>query len=560
MTILKSRSLTFLCIIGYMVFMILAFDSSIVDALVFYVSEQEGRTVLMTGEVITEPIIAQASETKPIVAVRFKGDRKGCELPVVKYAFRTEQEKKDCEDAKTALDTTGLAEIAGSTSLYSEASSGEKSEASVAKPPAMKSGKASPEDLLSPVSSEPAKSMSAVTGTEALSRSMHISDNDVKEPASNLENSDGKSLSILSLLKSLPQKTWSFDSKLNRYVVQYDSDTTLILSIRPGVQKILERAFDKYSMEIGVGIIQDPRTGAILAMVAKDGKKLMKPGTKVFPTQENWALKSRFPIASIFKVVTAAAGLQEGKITTQSRIVSWKKNTMPVWEAFAKSHNGVFGRIAQRVGRLMMQQYADSFGFNKQFFFDLPVEQSSAVMPSNQAKLGQAAAGLNKYFQVSPVHVSAIISSVLNNGRMMKPYLVDYVMHKGEVVFRRKAFRIGTPMKEEVARDIFEMMTSTNTHGTGKRGFSGYGLCPELPQLTGGKTGTLTGADPKLLFTWYGGYTRTAGRDLTIVTLCGRKGRGGTRAASIAGQICYDFFAARNPSPALKPHMVSMGE
>ena len=59
----------------------------------------------------------------------------------------------------------------------------------------------------------------------------------------------------------------------------------------------------------------------------------------------------RFPAASIFKIITSAAGIDSGKLTPNSNFISEQKRYMKVWKAFAASHNGVFGRMARQIGR-----------------------------------------------------------------------------------------------------------------------------------------------------------------------------------------------------------------
>jgi cell division protein FtsI/penicillin-binding protein 2 len=197
-----------------------------------------------------------------------------------------------------------------------------------------------------------------------------------------------------------------------------------------------------------------------------------------------------------------------------------------------------------------MDKYIDAFGFNKTFFFDLPVGKSLAKLPTNKVKMGQAAAGLNRDFLVSPMHVASIVSTVLNRGKTMKPYLVDYVVRKNNIIFRRKPFQIAQPIKASTARDIYKMMYTTTAIGTGKKGFGGYRKCPDLAKICGGKTGTLTGASPHYLFTWFGGFTKATGRDMCIVTLVGQRNHSGTKAASIAGQIAYELYMDRQDAKA----------
>ncbi|EKD83293.1 MAG: hypothetical protein ACD_39C00760G0001, partial [uncultured bacterium] len=54
--------------------------------------------------------------------------------------------------------------------------------------------------------------------------------------------------------------------------------------------------------------------------------------------------------------------------------------------------------------------------------------------------------------------MAQIISTVLNRGRTMKPYLVDYVVRKNQIVFRRKPFQVAQPIKVDTAKDLYKMM------------------------------------------------------------------------------------------------------
>jgi len=250
----------------------------------------------------------------------------------------------------------------------------------------------------------------------------------------------------------------------------------------------------------------------------------------------------------LFKIITASAGIEKRKVIPASSIKLGRRWKMCLWEAFAKSHNGVFGIVGRAVGWQVLQAYANAFGFNKPFYFDLPVEKSVAEIPANPFKLGEAAAGLNRNFEVSPIHVASIVSTVLNRGRQMKPYLVDYVMRGNKVIFRRKPFPVAQPISAWGALQIYEMMKTTTTHGTGKRGFNKFSDCPELARFCGGKTGTLTGTSPHLLITWFGGFTKTAGRDLCIVFMVGQPGQSQTRASTLAGRLAHDLFTGNNQS------------
>jgi len=476
----------------------LAFDSSMVDALVLYVSEENGKPVYISGKIETAALPRTNTQKKPIIAIQYR------------------------------------AENISSTPEHTVATSPSSDAAQVVKSETSANADAPAESLTTVIAMTPAVTTPALTVVEPKQ------DDDYQAPDSN-----EASTSALAYIEAISKNKWEYASLLDRYIVKFDPQTYVVLTIRPSLQKMVEDTFKKYSTRIGASIIQDPATGEILAMASSHRNQILDILSEEYRT-ENWALRPTFPIASIFKIITASAGLDSGKTTAKSSFLAWGKTYMTVWKAFAISHNGVYGRIARKVGRSLLVKYIEAYGFNKPFFFDLPVEKSLATLPTDSIKFGQAAAGLNRDFLVSPIHVAQIISTVLNRGRTMKPYLVDYVVRKNKVVFRRKPFQLAQPIKTDTAKDLYKMMYATTSVGTGKRGFGGYRKCPSLAKLCGGKTGTLTGASPNYLFTWFGGFTKAIGRDLCIVTLVGQKGHSGTKASSVAGQISYEMYMKRH--------------
>jgi hypothetical protein len=572
----SNKSLYGLCVAGYLIFMTLTFDSSMVDALVFYVTDHNGTPVMKSGNVRVKPVMENNTPSRSLVAVQYKTDmtddgNSGAVVPTAgsqpnayvctaSEAFSAESEpganpshvcmietpqSPSTFVAPTADDKAG--EAADDDDADNE---GEESDAANETPYRVEIASARPVPLPSIAAFRANPALQAVKPTAATV--VELPSAAVRSVPGTVETGAGreslvpaapsspKSLSILTLIKSLTDRPWEYDPGIDRYVVRYDSRTTMVLTIKPVLQRLVEKGFESYSCKLGAAIIQDPVTGAILALTSYDGRNTMSPDAQGF-TSTNWALKATFPVASIFKIVTAAAGVEKGKVLPNSRVRFGKKASLELWEAFAKSHNGVFGVVGRAVGQRVLQFYANAFGFNKPFYFDLPVEQSTASMPDNSIKLGQAAAGLNKYFEVSPMHVSSIVSTVLNRGRWMKPYLVDYVLYDGKVIFRRKPFQLAQPISTSVAAQVYEMMKTTTTHGTGKRGFSGYADYPGLATMCGGKTGTLTGASPAYLCTWFGGFIKAGGRDLSIVTLIGQGSR--VKATTVAGKIAHQLLS-----------------
>lgn len=530
------------CILCYILFMGFAFNSKMVDALVLYVTEDNGKPVYVTKKKEYAALVGQEKNPRPLVAIKYStksqelnsdtneisSELNGLEDNDGKDLDNSEEEKAEIptnteEDDSTAekIDTQKTASIIKEEDEL-------KLESSIVKIPE--------KPVITPVK----------TDKETKNPLDEIKEVTIQKKTNNSSDDDTPA-SAKAYIDAIYKNKWEYAELSDRYIVNYDKDTYIVLTIRPGLQKMLENILAKYDTRISVGIIEDPFTGEILALASSHKNKVLSVEDDNFKTS-NWAFKATFPVASIFKIITAAAGIDTGKITSNSNFLAYKKSYMKVWKAFASSHNGVFGSVAKKAGRETVNKYATAFGFNKNFFFDLPVGKSVCKLSTNKTQMGQDAAGLNKDFLVSPMHVASIVSTVLNRGKTLKPYLVDYVVRKGKIVFKRRPFQLAQPIKESTAREIYKMMYATTAVGTGKKGFGGYKKCPTLSKICGGKTGTLTGASPNYLYTWFGGFTKATGRDLCIVTLSGQKNHSGTKAASIAGQIAYELYMKRHES------------
>lgn len=532
------KPLNIVCILCYMLFMGFAFNSKIVDALVLYVTEQDGKPVYVTKKKQYAAIAGQDDKkNKPLIAIRYNTKKHDTEIEADEDSSLSGLEDNDGKDLEDC-------EEKGVEPPQSE----EEEDTTPAN--AKAEDKVSDNDVLTLESSvtKVSKAVKAVEKTSSVKKENPL--DKIKEVTIQKASSakdESTPASAKAYIDAIAKMPWEYAELLDRYIVQYDPDTYIVLTIRPSFQKMLDNILAKYNTRIAAAILEDPFTGEILALSSSHKNKVLDIESEKYKT-DNWCFKATFPIASIMKIITASAGIDTGKITSNSNFLAYKKSYMKVWKAFASSHNGVFGSVAKKAGRATVKKYAEAYGFNKNFFFDLPVGKSVMELSTNNVQMGQDAAGLNRDFLVSPMHVASIVSTVLNRGKTLKPYLVDYVVRKGNVVFKRRPFQLAQPIKETTAREIYKMMYATTAVGTGKKGFGGYKKCPDLAKICGGKTGTLTGASPNYLFTWFGGFTKAMGRDVCIVTLSGQKNHSGTKAASIAGQVAYELYMKRHSS------------
>ncbi|UQA93131.1 penicillin-binding transpeptidase domain-containing protein [Streptomyces halobius] len=284
-------------------------------------------------------------------------------------------------------------------------------------------------------------------------------------------------------------------------------------TIRPEMQRA---AFHGLGRRKGAVVAIEPRTGRILALASTpsyDPNELSGNGTSVGAAWRrlnddtdrpmlNRALRETYPPGSAFKVVTAAAALDNGTVTdidastdapdpyrlpgTGIRL----RNTASgcahatLKDAFRVSCNTVFARLGTAVGLRGMVDTAQKFGFN-----DRRLRIPSAVAPSNfDTRMTPAQVALSAIGQynttATPLQMAMVAAAVANNGALTPPRLVDRVTDAdGNPLFAVRHRRARQAMGPATARRLQEMMVDVVEHGSGRQA--------AIKGVTvGGKTGT----------------------------------------------------------------------
>jgi len=295
---------------------------------------------------------------------------------------------------------------------------------------------------------------------------------------------------------------------------EYVAIPTLNLSL----QKKVEKIFRKYKPLYAAFVAMDPETGKVLAMAdySKDGSK------------ENLSVKATFPAASVFKLITSAAVINENKLSPSSKIpfngsytTLYKKNlnyNVSRWtryirleDALAKSHNSVFGKIAiHGLGRKLLQKYADAFGFNKKINFDIPVETSVVIVPEDKYGIAESGSGFTKRQTLSPLQAAMIASTIINKGITPTPYFIENVFDDdGDIIYESKPKPFGQPISISTAKTLSKMMERTITKGTARKNYRDYKRNRILSKLfIGAKTGSLSGNEPRGKYDWFVGFAQ----------------------------------------------------
>jgi cell division protein FtsI/penicillin-binding protein 2 len=280
-------------------------------------------------------------------------------------------------------------------------------------------------------------------------------------------------------------------------------------SLDPDLQRFTQDLLRKTRAPHVAVVAMEPDTGKILAIAEKSN------------SIGDLCLHTGFPAASIFKIVTAAAALEEGSIAPSSQIKfrggnytlnQWNYNPSPkndrrsmsLYEALAKSCNPVFGRVALKyLSPDILRQYAGYFGFNTPLGFDFPLPKSAAVIPESDFELSRTAAGFGQV-TLSPIHAATLMAGVANDGILPRPSLVERVVSRdGAVIYQSKPSFIQRLVRPQTADSLMRMMEYTTTIGTSRREFIKKNR-PVLPGIrVAAKTGTLSGKNPTGINNWF---------------------------------------------------------
>jgi cell division protein FtsI/penicillin-binding protein 2 len=327
----------------------------------------------------------------------------------------------------------------------------------------------------------------------------------------------------------------------------------VVYAINEEVQRRVEKVLSDYKVPYGAFVAIEPKTGRILATVAHSSAQ---------PGWEKSALYNLYPMASLFKIVTATAALEEKKVSAETpfafngRLTSespkyWRvrpgrgNQQMSLSMAMGKSVNPVFGRLAgEVVGRDPLLLYANRYGFNQNIFPGSPVLPSTAPPPGTVDQLMLMGAGLNREVKISPYHAAAIMATVANGGVMMAPSLAKEVIDaKGSTVYTHKPQALRTVTTPETAASLARMLSTTVVSGTSRKAFHDRRGRPMLASLkVAAKTGSIDGKDPAGHYSWFAAYAPMEDPQIALAALVINQNKWRIKATSVGEQALEAFF------------------
>src|SRR5664279_4426718 len=324
-------------------------------------------------------------------------------------------------------------------------------------------------------------------------------------------------------LRGIPGKqTISVDARrkwYGRVEREPDPGQNLVLTIDGTIQYIaekeLEQAMQDTKAEAGTVIVQNPRTGEILALA---NRPTFNPN--VFYKVDKEALKNRavsdvYEPGSVFKTVTYSAAIdqsvvkpedmvdcQGGSITIFGMTIhdAHKMGVMSIAEAYAHSSDVAAVKTGMKLGDVKFDEYIRSFGFGAQTGIELPGESRGLKKPVNRwSKVSIGAMSMGQEVGVTAVQVVSMVSTIANDGVYTPPRIVagelpPNAAPKPVVFHPSQQHRVISTM---TAAQMKKMMEAVVLDGTARRAIlDGYTVA--------GKTGTAQKVDPAT-----GAYSKT---------------------------------------------------
>ncbi len=293
----------------------------------------------------------------------------------------------------------------------------------------------------------------------------------------------------------------------------------LVLTLDKNIQYIAEKELDQAIHDTqaiaGTVIVENPRTGEILALANRPtfNPNLRKQITPAALT--NRAVSYVYEPGSAFKVVTISAALEE-KLTNPDEVFDCQMGAivyngmrirdskphgrLPVWGVLAESSNVGTIKIALRLGEERYYKYIRAFGLGQPTGIELPGETRGITKPpSRWSKVSIAAISIGQEIGISPIQLAALISTFANDGVYVAPRIVaGTVPPQGAmqtVAFHPVEGR--RVISSYTAAEMRSMMQKVVLEGTARRAIlDGYSA--------GGKTGTGQKIDPAT-----GAYSKT---------------------------------------------------
>jgi len=280
-----------------------------------------------------------------------------------------------------------------------------------------------------------------------------------------------------------------------------DIRLTLDLNIQHLVEKNLDQLYENHKPNRASIIVMDTNSGEILALGNRPGFDPNNFAVASIDERRNAAVCNAYELGSIFKIITAAAALEEriiapgsacfcsGELTVDKRTMHCSHNRahgqQTFSEAMANSCNVVLGTIGLRLGMEKFYHYLQLFGLGQKTGIELPGESAGIIVDQGRARsIDLASMSIGQANAFTPLQLLSALCIIANGGRQIKPHAILAV---GDGPAAAPGENGADPavrvISEETSNSLRAILEEVVIDGTGKSAaIAGYRVA--------GKTGT----------------------------------------------------------------------
>ena len=336
------------------------------------------------------------------------------------------------------------------------------------------------------------------------------------------------------------------------------------LTLDPHLQQSTEEVLRSFQIPYAGAVVLSVPDGRVLALV---GHSAVDPGLGA----AELALRPWAPAASIFKVVSAAALVSEGGLTSHSQacyhggvsavlpdnlvdVPRLDRRCDTLAYGLGKSQNAILAKLASR--HLTAEQLARvgrNFGFGSDIAFDVPLEPSHLDVPTDDLEFARAAAGF-WHSTLSPMHGALLAAAIANQGTMPAPMLVERAYDADGRLLPAAMAHSRAVVDTTTAREVGRMMELTTRIGTARATFRDRRGRRLLPVEVAGKTGTLSAETDKgfVAYSWFVGYAPADRPAIAFAVALGNHPTWRIKATYVARRIVATYLAEKGDRAATR--------
>ena len=290
-----------------------------------------------------------------------------------------------------------------------------------------------------------------------------------------------------------------------------EDGATVMLTLDQQLQYVTEKTIEKMCREFNAkaawAIVQNVRTGEILAMASYPTYDLNRFSTAPPEWMRNNAISFNYEPGSTMKAAVIAGAIDHGSVKEDDLIDcengywvyggkalrdSHGEGVIPVKDVIKVSSNIGTAKIALLMGEQLLYDSLKTFRFGDRLGVGIPGEEGGIFYsPKNWSKISVTRIGMGHEIAATSLQIVSMMSAIAYNGVQMQPYLIKKVMAAdGTVLEENEPQELGRPLRPAAARRMQKLLGRvTEEGGTGtKARVEGY--------TVGGKTGTAQKINP----------------------------------------------------------------